>query len=78
MATSSHDVLTPKLKALIEDWRERADYGAESCNPEDEARVEVLYAVANELEAIIGERPPLHLTPRQPDKQPHSAITPKR
>lgn len=74
VATSSHDVLTPKLKALIEDWRTTADLEAEGHPPVSSA----LYDCANELESIIAEGPPLHLTPRQPDKQPHSAITPKR
>lgn len=68
--------LETRLHALVADWREDADYFAGEGG--DDQLAEIYYEKANELEALLDVRPPLHLTPRPPDKQPRSAIDVKR
>ena len=49
-------MLEARLRAMIEDWRNRADrLGARFTN-EEEAKAETLYESASELEELLNER----------------------
>jgi hypothetical protein len=64
--------LETKLKALVQDWRDEADFRAREG---DDRSADAYYECSNQLEDLLGERPPLNLVPRPPDRQRRSAIS---